>query len=81
MYTKQNPVILNEEQRSEESLHEAKYFNFTTSQFPMVLKNRCFKKKVKFKKYYLYPVMDKKIPNCKAGKLVLASLFFGFNTN
>jgi hypothetical protein len=41
---------------------------------------RGFAKK-KFKKYYLYPVMDKKIPNCKAGKLVLASLFFGFNTN
>jgi len=28
---KQNPVILNEAQRSEESLHKAKYFNFTTS--------------------------------------------------
>ena len=26
------PVILNEAQRSEESLHKAKYFNFTTSQ-------------------------------------------------
>jgi len=27
-----NPVILNEAQRSEESLHKAKYFNFTTLQ-------------------------------------------------
>jgi len=25
-----NPLILNEAQRSEESLHKAKYFNFTT---------------------------------------------------
>jgi hypothetical protein len=29
---KQNPVILNEAQRSEEPFQEAKYFNFTTSQ-------------------------------------------------
>jgi hypothetical protein len=32
--TKQNRVILNEAQRSEESLQKAKYFNFTTLQIP-----------------------------------------------
>ena len=37
MSKKQNPVILNEAQHSEESLHKEKYFNFTSSQFPMFL--------------------------------------------
>jgi len=35
---KQNPVILNEAQHSEESLQKAKYFNFMSSQFPMFLR-------------------------------------------
>ena len=38
MSKKQNRVILNEAQHSEESLHKEKYFNFTSSQFPMFLR-------------------------------------------
>ena len=35
---KHNLVILNEAQHSEESLQKVKYFNFTSSQFPIFLR-------------------------------------------